>query len=382
KKGAWRTDSRHVLDRYILAKLAVLRDDLTESLDTCDISGACDQLRQFTEALTNWYVRRSRSRFWEEDPDAIDTLHTVLEVVGRLAAPLLPLITEVIWRGVTGERSVHLTDWPQAGELPADPELVAAMDQVREVCSAGSSLRKAKKLRVRLPLPKLTVAVANPQSLEPFKDLIADELNVKNVELTDDIDAYGRFELTVNARVAGPRLGKDVQVAIKAVKAGEAVVNPDGTLTAGPAVLQPDEYSSRLVAADPEYTSALPDGAGLVVLDGSVTPELEAEGWARDLIRELQEFRRRGELDVGDRIRLQIDVPELPLGWSDGLNGLIAKEVLALEFELNIVSGINLRLEPDPGLDMQSGRVHREGNTLTGSIGRGYPVKMERVAEV
>ena len=251
----------------------MLRDDLTESLDVCDISGACDELRQFTEALTNWYVRRSRSRFWEEDPDAIDTLHTVLEVAGRLAAPLLPLITEVIWRGVTGDRSVHLTDWPESGDLPKDPELVAAMDQVREVASAASSLRKAKKLRVRLPLPKLTVAVENPQSLEPFKDLIADELNVKEVELTDDIDTYGRFELTVNARVAGPRLGKDVQVAIKAVKAGEAVVNPDGTLTAGPAVLQPDEYSSRLVAADPEYTAALPDGAGLVVLDGTVTPK-------------------------------------------------------------------------------------------------------------
>ena len=207
KKGTWRTDSANVLDRYILAKLAALRDDLTESLDVCDISGACDELRQFTEALTNWYVRRSRSRFWEEDPDAIDTLHTVLEVTGRLAAPLLPLTTEVIWRGVTGERSVHLTDWPNAEDLPADPELVAAMDQVREVCSAASSLRKAKKLRVRLPLPKLTVAVENPQALEPFADLIADELNVKDVELTDDIDTYGRFELSVNARVAGPRLG-------------------------------------------------------------------------------------------------------------------------------------------------------------------------------
>ncbi|HEX2286220.1 MAG TPA: isoleucine--tRNA ligase, partial [Mycobacterium sp.] len=306
KKGTWRTDSRHVLDRYILAKLAALRDDLTESLDVCDISGACDQLRQFTEALTNWYVRRSRSRFWEEDPDAIDTLHTVLEVTGRLAAPLLPLITEVIWRGVTGERSVHLTDWPEPGVAPADPDLVSAMDQVREVCSAGSSLRKAKKLRVRLPLPKLTVAVENPQSLAPFKDLIADELNVKAVELTDDIDTYGRFELTVNARVAGPRLGKDVQAAIKAVKAGEAVVNADGTLTAGPAVLQPDEYSSRLVAADPDYTAALPDGAGLVVLDGTVTEELEAEGWAKDRIRELQDLRKSTGLDVSDRISVVI----------------------------------------------------------------------------
>jgi isoleucyl-tRNA synthetase len=336
KKGTWRTDSQHVLDRYILAKLAVLRDDLTASLDVCDISGACDELRQFTEALTNWYVRRSRSRFWEEDPDAVDTLHTVLEVTGRLAAPLLPLITEVIWRGVTGERSVHLTDWPEQGLLPADPELVATMDQVREVASAASSLRKAKKLRVRLPLPKLTVAVEDPQRLEPFTDLIADELNVKAVELTDDIDTYGRFELTVNARVAGPRLGKDVQAAIKAVKSGEAVVNADGTLTAGPAVLQPAEYSSRLVAADPEYTAALSDGAGLVVLDGTVTQELEAEGWAKDRIRELQDLRKSTGLEVSDRISVVMWVPPAREAWARAHSDLIAREILATRFDFGV----------------------------------------------
>ncbi|OBB59701.1 isoleucine--tRNA ligase [Mycobacterium sp. 852013-51886_SCH5428379] len=333
QKGTWRTDSTHVLDRYILAKLAALRDDLTESLDTCDISGACDDLRQFTEALTNWYVRRSRSRFWQEDRDAIDTLHTVLEVTSRLAAPLLPLITEVIWRGVTGERSVHLTDWPAAGELPADPALVAAMDQVRAVCSTASSLRKANKLRVRLPLSKLTVAVHDPAQLEPFTDLIADELNVKAVELTDDIATYGRFELTVNAKVAGPRLGRDVQAAIKAVKAGEAVANDDGTLTAGPAVLQPGEFTSRLVAADPAETAALPDGAGLVVLDSTVTEELEAEGWAKDRIRELQEMRKSTGLEVSDRISVVMSVPGPQEGWARTHRDLIAREILATSFE-------------------------------------------------
>ena len=332
KKGTWRTDSTHVLDRYILAKLADLRDTLTESLDACDISGACEQLRQFAEALTNWYVRRSRSRFWEEDADAIDTLHTVLEVTCRLAAPLLPLATEKMWQGLTDERSVHLTDWPEAGVVPADPELVAAMDRVREVCSAGSSLRKAKKLRVRLPLPKLTVAVDNPSALAPFKDLIADELNVKAVELSDDIDAYGKFELTVNARVAGPRIGKDVQAAIKAVKAGEGVVNPDGTLTAGPAVLLPAEYSSKLVAAEPDFTAALPDGAGLVVLDATVTPELEAEGWAKDRIRELQDLRKATGLDVSDRITVTFAVPADKQQWATTHADLIAGEILATGF--------------------------------------------------
>ncbi|UXA20287.1 isoleucine--tRNA ligase [Mycobacterium sp. SMC-4] len=365
KKGTWRVDSPHVLDRYILAKLALLRDDLTAALDVCDISQACDQLRQFTEALTNWYVRRSRSRFWEEDADAIDTLHTVLEVTSRLAAPLLPLITEVIWRGVTGERSVHLTDWPQPGAVPADAQLVADMDLVRDVASVASSLRKAKKLRVRLPLPKLTVAVEDPRRLQPYRDLIADELNVKTVELTEDIAAHGRFELTVNARVAGPRLGKDVQAAIKAVKAGEGVVNDDGTLTAGPAVLQPQEFSARLVAADPEYTAALADGAGLVVLDGTVTPELEAEGWARDMIREFQEARRRFGLDIGDRIELELAVPELPAGWREELSDLIARELLATRF--------SIATEPQLG-----GSDHDGGGWMTGSVGDDHPFRLRR----
>ena len=127
------------------------------------------------------------------------------------------------------------------------------------------------------------MAVHNPAQLEPFTDLIADELNVKAVELTDDIAAYGRFELTVNARAAGPRIGKDVQAAIKAVKAGGGVVNDDGTLTAGPARLLPEEYSSKLVLRRGTGLALRPcrTAPGLVVLDGTVTPELEAEGWPR-----------------------------------------------------------------------------------------------------
>lgn len=347
--GTWRTDSGHVLDRYILAKLAALRDDLTAAMDVCDISGACELVREFAEALTNWYVRRSRSRFWTEDCDAIDTLHTVLEVTTRLAAPLLPMVSEMIWRAITGERSVHLTDWPGDGLLPADPELVATMDRVRQVCSAASSLRKAKKLRVRLPLSKLTVAVENSAKLRPFVDLIADELNVKVVDLTDDIDAYGRFELTVNARVAGPRLGKSVQDAIKAVKAGRGVLNPDGTLTADGIVLTADEYSSRLVAADEDYTAALPGGAGLVVLDGTLTEELEAEGWAKDRIRELQELRKSTGLDVSDRITVAMAVPAERAQWAQTHRDLIAGEILATGFEI-VEPNANLTVEIGDGV--------------------------------
>ncbi|APA97416.1 Isoleucine--tRNA ligase [Nocardia seriolae] len=327
--GTWRTDSKNVLDQYILAKLAQTRDVMTDALEVYDIATACDELRTFADALTNWYVRRSRSRFWEEDRDAIDTLHTVLEVTTRLAAPLLPLLSEVIYRGLTGERSVHLTDWPKADELPHDAALVSAMDEVRTVCSTVLSLRKAQNLRVRLPLSEVTVAAADAESLRPFVDLIADEVNVKRVDLTTDVASHGRFELVVNARAAGPRIGKDVQTVIKAVKAGEWREAADGTVTAAGIALLPEEYTHRLVAAEPESTAALPGNAGLVVLNSVVTEELEAEGWARDLIRDLQETRKSLGLDVSDRITVVLEVPAERLGWAETHRDLIAGEILA-----------------------------------------------------
>ncbi|QSE94505.1 isoleucine--tRNA ligase [Rhodococcus pseudokoreensis] len=332
--GEWRTDSTNVLDRYILAKLAGTRDVITDALETNDIAGACDELRTFCDALTNWYVRRSRSRFWDEDAEAVDTLHTVLEVVTRLAAPLLPLISEVIWRGLTGGRSVHLADWPAQGELPADAELVSAMDEVRSVCSTVLGLRKAQNLRVRLPLPEVTVAAEDAERLRPYLGLIADEVNVKKVDLTTDVDVHGRFELVVNARAAGPRLGKDVQTVIKAVKAGDWSENSDGVVVAAGIELLPEEYTQRLVAAEPESTAALPDGAGLVVLDSAVTEELEAEGWAKDRIRELQDARRAAGLEVSDRITVVLDVPAERRDWALAHRELIAGEILAVQLEL------------------------------------------------
>lgn len=334
ESGVWRTDSENILDQYILAKLATTRDVITEALEVNDIAGACDELRLFCDALTNWYVRRSRSRFWDEDRDAIDTLHTVLEVVTRLAAPLLPLVSEVIWRGLTGERSVHLADWPEASELPANPELVSAMDDVRTVCSTVLSLRKAQNLRVRLPLPEVTVAAPDAERLRPFLGLIADEVNVKKVDLTDDVDVHGRFEIAVNARAAGPRLGKSVQTVIKAVKAGDWTENADGVVVAAGIELLPEEYTQKLVAAEPDSTAALPDGAGLVVLDSAVTEELEAEGWAKDRIRQLQDARRAAGLDVSDRINVVLEVSQDCKEWAERHRELIAGEVLATSFSV------------------------------------------------
>ncbi|WP_052344407.1 isoleucine--tRNA ligase [Thermocrispum municipale] len=308
-EGRFRTDSEHVLDRYILAKTHELVTDIQGQMDAHDLAGACQTLREFLEVLTNWYVRRSRDRFWAGEQAAVDTLHTVLEVTCRVAAPLLPLTTEAVWRGLTGGRSVHLTDWPMVDELPRDAALVGAMDRVRQVCSTASALRKANKLRVRLPLAKLLVAAEDVERLEPFVDIIRSEINVKQVELTTDVASHGAFEVAVNARVAGPRLGRDVQRAIKAVKAGNWSETPNGIVADG-VELREDEIERRLVSTDPGAAGALPNSSGLVVLDTEVTPELAAEGVARDLVRVVQQARRDAGLEVTDRITLTVDAPD------------------------------------------------------------------------
>ena len=304
RTGTFRTDSPHVLDRYVLARTAALVEDVTAAMDVYDIAGACERVRDHAEALTNWYVRRSRDRFWDGDADAVDTLHTVLEVTARVAAPLLPLTMEKLWQGLTGGRSVHLADWPSADLLPRDDALVATMERVRQVASAALSLRKARGLRVRLPLAALTVAAADAATLAPFADILRDEVNVKEVVLTEDVAAHGRFEVAVNARVCGPRLGGDTQKVIRAVKAGEWSAEPDGTVIAAGITLQPGEFTERLVAVDAERTAALPGNTGLVLLDTVVTPELAAEGTARDVVRVVQQARRDAGLDVSDRIAL------------------------------------------------------------------------------
>ncbi|MBG9270200.1 isoleucine--tRNA ligase [Corynebacterium diphtheriae bv. gravis] len=355
KPAQWSVDSSDVLDRYILAKLHDVVAAVGDALDNTDIARACDEVRTFCDALTNWYVRRSRDRFWAGDtehPEAFNTLYTVLETLTRVTAPLLPMVSEVIWRGLTGERSVHLADFPQADQFPADDDLVRAMDEVRGVCSATSSVRKAHKLRNRLPLPKVTVALPESARLADFADIIRDEVNVKEVALTSDVDSVGRFDVVVNAKVAGPRLCKDVQRAIKAVKSGNYERRGD-TVVADGIELVAGEFTERLVAADPDSTTQIDGVDGLVVLDMTLTEELEAEGWAADVIRGLQDARKASGFEVSDRIEVKLVVPEEKKEWALRHTDMIAGEVLATSFEVvtgepaehDIVAGVTATVQ-------------------------------------
>jgi isoleucyl-tRNA synthetase len=341
--------STDVLDRYLLSKTRILIEEVEADMNKFDSYSATNRLRDFADVLTNWYVRRSRDRFWVGDEQAFDTLYTVLETLCRVAAPLAPMVTEQVWRGLTGGRSVHLADWPTASQVPVDQDLVAAMDEVRSISSVSLSLRKTNGLRVRLPLATLTVVTKNVDALNDFADLIADELNVKQIKLVElSMESTAEFgvvkRLTVNARAAGPRIGKNVQAVIQAAKAGDWS-DTNGVVIAGGVELVEGEYELDLVAdlsegiddaaEKVEYIGILPSG-GFVILDGKVTPALAAEGLARDVIRAVQQARKDADLDVSDRIKLAITASEDVIEAVKNHAELIKGETLTLELETSV----------------------------------------------
>lgn len=375
-EASWRTDSTDVLDRYILARLGDLVREVRADLEGLDSTTASARLRDFAEVLTNWYIRRSRDRFWvgvTDDPksrEAFDTLYTVLETLCRVAAPLVPLISERVWQGLTGGRSVHLQDWPDADQFPAADEIRDAMDAVRELSSVGNALRKKEKLRVRLPLARLTVVSPLAADLGQFEDILREELNVKTVELVPlTEEAAGEYgishRLSVNARAAGPRLGKDVQKAIQAARSGDWS-ETDGVVTAGGIALEPAEYDLVLETTgrpEGEALAIVPSG-GFVLLDTDTTPELEAEGIARDAIRVVQEARKNAGLDVSDRIVLALNAAPAEAAALETHADLIAAETLAVAIAVQPTDDLDRLVDEvtSPG-----DGVHRSGAKALGA---------------
>jgi isoleucyl-tRNA synthetase len=307
----WQTDSEHYLDRYVFAKLQNLTVDMTAALEGFDSTLACSLLTDFMDMLNNWYVRRSRARFWDEDAEAFNTLYTVLETTTRLAAPLLPFLSEYVWKGVTGGRSVHLEDYPKAEEFPADEQLVETMDQVRKTSSVGLALRKKFNLRVRQPLTKVTLALPDSQNLEKFAFLLREELNVKEVNFVRlESPQAEEFKvsqgLKLNSATVGKRLGKEAQLVFKASRNGDWKKTDTGVEVAG-VTLEEGEYEFFSESKDSTLAlDFLPTG-GFVVLDTLLTEALEAEGFSRDVVRAVQDARKNGGFLVSDRVKLRLE---------------------------------------------------------------------------
>ncbi len=319
-RGQLDASSTNLLDRYILAKTSLLVQRCTLAMDSYDLFGTASAIEEHLEALTNWYIRRSRDRFWREAPksptddadktSAYNTLHTALYYLSLVSAPLLPLTTEYVFKGLTGLRSVHLTDWPTTQDLPTDNDLVHDMDLVREACSQAHSIRKARGLRARLPLKSLTIATKNAARLEPYKGLIASETNVKEVILIQDTNQLAKETLSVVPKALGPRLGGKTQSVIDAAKNGDWQKLEDGSIVAGGIALFDNEYQITLGVMELEASRQLFDKMGIVLLDINPTPELISEGIARDIVRTVQAERKTAELKITDRINIFVTLAQ------------------------------------------------------------------------
>ena len=365
-EAKFRTESEHLLDRYLLAKTRQLVESVDSKMEDYDLPGATESIQAFIDALNNWYIRRSRDRFWEkrtkenenEKKDAYDTLYTVLKIFSQVSAPFLPMIMEEIHTGLTGEQSVHLTDWPDSEILPEDKPLVENMDRIRDAASTALRLREDEGIRVRLPLSSMVIAGPGSSSLSNFLELLTDEVNVKEIKLIEDLDKYATYSLQPNGSLLGPRLGKEVQSVFAAAKSGDWELNEDGTAKVADVLLNAEEFELGLQPHEGITAATLNSGDAIIILDTEITEDLAKEGIARDVIRQVQQARRDAELVVTDRIQIWLDGGETILEGVKTFEEYVASQILATE----IIYG---RAE-NP--DVSTTQVEIENSDLTFSI--------------
>ncbi len=308
------TTSENTLDRYILAKAKAAVTQVRTSMDAYDTPGATDAITGFFDVLNNWYIRRSRARFWDEEVTvdktaAFNTLYTVLNLMVKAAAPLLPFTVEMVYRGLNGEaNSVHLHDFPDVSGIDSAEALIADMDRVRDACTAMGSIRSTENIRNRQPLASATLYGAGADRLKPFAELMQDELNIKEIRFSNTLEGVAEYTLTVDFKVAGKRLGPKMKAVGAAAKAGDWRREGDQVIVGGEP-MEAGEYNLLLKPLINKGAQALPGNNALVVLDLTITPELEAEGRARDLVRMIQQARKDAGLNVADRITLALDIP-------------------------------------------------------------------------
>jgi isoleucyl-tRNA synthetase len=334
--------SPHVLDRWIRSRLHRTVREVTEALEDFDSLRGAQALEGLVDDLSNWYVRRSRARFWNSaDPAAHATLHESLSTLARLLAPYTPFIADEMWQNLARDReSVHLQDWPVVDEAAIDDQLEQEMVLARRIASLGLAARNDARLKVRQPLRRALVLLPDNSRLsDDVVAEVADELNVKQLEPVDDLEGLLDYRVTPNFRKLGPKFGQDmprVKAALEHVD-GPAVRHAldtdgvfhldlgDGTVVA----LAPDELDVR--AESHEELVLVQEDRYAVALDTTLDDELRREGWTREVVRAVNEARKQRGLEIADRIVLTLTVP---VEWYDATNDsreLIAGEVLAKE---------------------------------------------------
>ncbi|MGQ0668564.1 MAG: isoleucine--tRNA ligase, partial [Actinomycetota bacterium] len=339
---------RPLLDRWIMSQLAQTVREARDGLEGYDATGAGRRVERFIDDLSNWYVRRARRRFWDpgggggaDTRTAFRTLHECLVTVAQLLAPFTPFIAEELWRNLTAGRggapeSVHLSDYPSANEAAIDSELDAAMRAARSIVSLGRTVRTETKIRVRQPLSEAAVHYSGDHvALRPLLDLVAEELNVKEVVFAEQVEQLAGWRAKPNFKVLGPRLGAKVKELAVALAEDDGSVA--GALARGGTVtVRAGGEDLRLAPGDVDLTQETKAGWGVaseggltVALDLALTPALRLEGIARELVRLVQDARKGAGLDVGDRIELGLECSGEVRAALDAHRDYIANETLA-----------------------------------------------------
>jgi len=347
---------RGELDRWVLSELSRTAAAVVEQMDAYDNFAACTRLSGFVDALSNWYVRRSRDRFWTgqqsaDKTDAYWTLYECLLTTCKLIAPFVPFLAEALWQNLAGAafgnraaESVHLCDYPTGQKGMVDEPLSEQMALVREIVSLGRSARMGAKLKVRQPLSLVEVILADNAHqawLKQHAGLICDELNVKRVEFTEKAERYITYTVVPELKRLGPRLGRRLPALKKHLGQADggrllAELKTHGRLTVelpdGPVALDSDDVQVRL-QAKPGWTAAQGPSC-VVVLSTELTEELLREGLARDIVRVVQDFRKKQNLEYTTRIRVTIASDDAEIRVAvNGHAEYIRRETLAEEIE-------------------------------------------------
>ncbi len=345
-----------LLDRWMLARLNQLVGDVTAEMDDYDVLDAANQIEAFVDQVSNWYVRRSRRRFWRQAADdeaaaadkeaAYSTLYTVLTTLCRLIAPFAPFAVETMYQNLVraacpdAPESVHHQDWPTVNPAMMDSELLADMELAVQVASLGRSARSAADVKLRQPLTRaVVVADARQQArLEHLADIVLDELNVHQIEFVREADDLVHYEIGLDPRILGKKHGAlfpklrqavaamDARTLARPLQTGQAVMVQVGDATIE---LLPQETQVRMRARE---GIAVAEGNGVVVgIDTHITPELEREGLARDLVRRIQEMRKNAGFEIEDRIILTYQTQGTLNAVFAEMGSYIADETLAVQ---------------------------------------------------
>jgi isoleucyl-tRNA synthetase len=342
---------RPIMDRWALSQLAGTVRTVRERMEHYDATAAGRRIQTFVDDLSNWYVRRSRRRFWDPEGDAgadtiaaFATLWECLVAVAGMLAPFMPFTSEAMWRNLAAGRgdrpdSVHLSDFPEVHEGAVDPGLDEAMAAARQLVELGRRVRVETKTRIRQPLLEAVVHSAERRGeLDHLLSLVAEELNVKAVRLAKADEAFGRWRAKPNFRVLGPRLGPRVKALAETLATDEgglagllaAGETAEVTIDDGPAVMiGPGDV--ELVQEVLEGWGIASEGGVTVALELEVTPELRLEGLARELVRAVQDTRKAAGLQVSDRIVLGIQTSGEVAAALARHRDEVARETLAVD---------------------------------------------------